>query len=142
MNKVLIAWSILILGLPFASSSAMAAITVIDPDAFAAGTVLNNAYPGVTLTALGEPGVLSNSDVIAVASANASTGSHVFGPSGGLVSTAWGNGFYEWLRADFADGATWVSLDFIADDASDGNAELKAYDSGGTLRVKLGDLSA
>jgi hypothetical protein len=54
-------------------------IVTVDPDAFPAGTVLNNAYPGVTLTALGDPGVLTNSNVVAITSAYASTGSNIFG---------------------------------------------------------------
>ena len=61
------------------ATASVAMADIIDPDAFPPGTVLNNAYPGVTLTALGDPGVLLNSDVVATPSAYASTGPNVFG---------------------------------------------------------------
>jgi len=115
------------------------AVVIVDPDAFPGGTVLNNAYTGVTLTALGDPGVLLNSDVVAIASANASTGSNVFGNNDVQgFNDCWGDGYYDWLRVDFARDATWVALDFITNDAGDGNAELKAYDSGGNLVASAG----
>jgi hypothetical protein len=103
----------------------------VDPDAFPAGTVLNNAYPGVTLTALGEPGVLPNSNVVAIASVYASTGSNVFGDTETGNPESWGNGSYDWLRVDFAGGASKVSLAFITNDEGDNNAVLRAYDING-----------
>jgi len=109
----------------------MAVITV-DPDAFAPGTVLNNAYAGVTLSAHGDAGVLTNSDVLAIASPYASTGSNVFGDNEAGNMDSWGNGAWDYLRADFSAGALWVSLDFITNDAGgDSNAELIAYNSSG-----------
>jgi len=81
-------------------------VGVVDPDAFPAGTVLNNAYTGVTLTALGDPGVLLNSDVVARASTYASTGSNVFGDNEPGNLDSWGDGSYDYLRVDFAIGAT------------------------------------
>ncbi len=113
-------------------SMATADLVVVDPDAFAAGTVLNNAYSGVTLTAHGDPGVLSNSNVVAVASSLASTGGNIFGNTETFDPDSWGNGNWDYLRADFDAGALWVSLDFISNDSGgDINAELVAFDSAG-----------
>jgi len=133
MMKKLIVCAIAV-GILLANSTAMAAITVtVDPDAFAAGTVLNNAYPGVTLSALGDAGVLTNSDVLAIDSPYASTGSKVFGDNeSGNIASWWGDGGWDYLRADFSSGAMWVSLDFITNDSGgDNNAELIAYNSSG-----------
>lgn len=105
------------------------AVIIVDPDAFPAGTVLNNAYPNVTLTALGD---VPNADVLSVEDTYTSTGTRVFGHNGDFPSD-WGDGWDNWLRVDFAIGATEVSLDFIADDYPDENAVLSAYDPSGIL---------
>ena len=106
----------------------------VDPDAFPIGTVLNDAYPGVTLTAPGDSNVLPNSNVLALASQWVSTGSNAFGNSEPRRGDAWGNENFDYLRADFAMGALTVSLDFISnDDSGDQNAVLKAFDSLGVL---------
>jgi hypothetical protein len=111
----------------------------VDPDAFPDGTVLNNAFPGVTLTALVEPpGTLPNSEVLSIeAPAIASTGSRVFGNRELPVpplNTGWGNGNFDYLRADFATGAVSVSLDFISNDSGgDSNAVLNAFNSSDIL---------
>lgn len=102
----------------------------IDADGFADGTILNNAFPGVTLTALGDG--LANSNVLAESSLYSSTGSKVFSHTG-TIAPGWGDGIFEYLRVDFAAGATSVTLDFIADDSLDNNPILNAYNSSGTL---------
>jgi hypothetical protein len=99
----------------------------VDPDAFPAGTVLNNAYPGVTLTALGD---VVDSYVLSYTSSLATTGDRVFGMTGG--DYLWGDGNYDYMKAAFASGAVQVSLDFIADDY-DENATLVAYDAIGNI---------
>lgn len=125
--------------LVFVLAPSAMAMMMVEPDAFAPGTVLNNAYPGVTLTALGEPGVLLNDHVVAIASPYASTGSNLFGNDDARTfPDSWGDGYYDWFRADFAAGALWVSLDFGTNDSGDNNAELKAYDIGGNLVASAG----
>jgi hypothetical protein len=106
--------------------------TVIDPDSAPAGTILNNYFTGVTLTALGDPGVLSNSNVYSLTDTYATTGTRVFGDTSGSP-TYWGNGSYSYLRADFLGGTTRVWLDFAANDSLDNNAFLQAFDSSNNL---------
>lgn len=117
------------------STPAMGVITV-DPDAFSAGTVLNNAYPGVTLTALGWTDFAMTNpigpNVLSTTSGRASTGTRVFGHTGSNPP-GWGDGIWEYLRVDFAVDATWVSLDFIADNTNDNDAILEAYDASNNL---------
>ena len=107
----------------------------IDPDAFAGETVLNNAFPNVVLTAEGDN--LVNANVLALESEWTSTGASVFGHTSPEYfpedRLQWGNGFGNWLRVDFAVGATSVSMDFIADDSDDENALLRAFDAQGGL---------
>lgn len=111
---------------------------VVEPDAFAVGTNISNAFPGVTLSAVG-PGwsnpsgaVFSVDPTIYPYPFNASTGALVFGSDDGLHPQRWREDGWLQLRADFASPANSVSLDFIGDNASD-FGELHAYDSGGTL---------
>lgn len=113
--------------------SIASAITIVDPDAFAAGTELTNAFPGVTLTTRDDLAPGNNSrDVTSETNVLATTGSRVFAHDSG--NTAWGNGIFEFLRADFAGGASQVSLDFFANDSGgDTNAQLLAFDSSDTL---------
>lgn len=104
---------------------------IIDADAFPAGTVLTNSFPGVTLRTLDEaaPGV-NPRDVTSGNASNATTGSRAFAHDG--TNTSWGNGSFEFFRADFLNGARSVSLDFYSDDAppsaGDFRAELLAFD--------------
>jgi hypothetical protein len=106
--------------------------TVIDPDSAPAGTILNNYFTGVTLTALGDPGVLSNSNVYALTETYATTGTRVFGDTSSSP-TYWGDGSYSYLRADFLGGTTAVWLDFAGNDSVDNNAFLQAFDSSNNL---------
>lgn len=119
-----------VVGMIMLGSVAVHAQVVVDPDAFPAGTVLNNAYPGVTLSAMGP--AVPNDEVLALVSGSASTGSLVFGNNEPGNENSWGDGGWDYLRADFAAEAIWVELDFASNDAGgDNNAELIAYDSWG-----------
>ncbi len=109
------------------------AMITADPDAYPVGTQLNNAFAGITLTALGSA---TNSDtrVLSYTSAYASTGTLVFGdPGESLNPTTWGNGGWDYLRVDFSQQATNVLLDFIANDSSDRNPVFEAYNSSDVL---------
>lgn len=122
-----------IAGLTLVISPAARAMITVEPDAFPVGTVLNNAYPGVTLTALG-PATGGDTRVLAYTHSLASTGTLVFGDPGETFNqTSWGDGNWDYLKADFAVGATTVSLDFISDNHSDANPVLAAYDSSNNL---------
>lgn len=112
----------------FCASVAMG-VTIVDPDAFPAGTDITNAFPGVTLTTRDgvAPGANSRS-VTSDFDALASSGTRAFAHDGG--DTTWGNGQFEILRADFIGGASLVSLDFFANDAGgDTNAQLLAFNA-------------
>jgi len=127
-----LAASIALISVGFLGAEAAAAV-VVDPDAFPDGTVINNSFAGVTLTAMGS---VSGPNVLSLNSGLASTGVRVFGFVDDYPvanSVLWGDGTIEELRADFAAGATSVSLDFIADDSSDENAELKAFNASDVL---------
>jgi hypothetical protein len=107
---------------------AVAAI-IVDPDASPAGTDITNSFPGVTLTTRDglAPGTNSRAVTSAI-DALATTGTRVFAHDSG--NTTWGDGTFEFLRADFAGGATSVSLDFFANDSGgDRNAELLAFNA-------------
>ena len=71
------------------AAEAKASLIVVDADAFPAGTVLNNAFPDVTLTAIGDSGVLANDNVLSATSPDATTGSRVFADTSGSP-TSWG----------------------------------------------------
>jgi hypothetical protein len=110
------------------SQPAPAAI-IVDPDAFPAGTDITNSFPGITLTT--RDGLAPGTNSRAVTSSTdplATTGTRVFAHDSG--NTTWGDGTFEFLRADFAGGATLVSLDFFANDSGgDHNAELLAFNA-------------
>jgi hypothetical protein len=114
-------------------SSDVAAGIIVDPDALAPGTILTNAFPGVTLTT--RDGVAPGTDPRAVTgevAAGASTGQLGFAHDSG--NATWGNGTFEFLRADFAAGARSVSLDFFSNDPDgDTNAQLLAFNSANLL---------
>lgn len=107
------------------SANAQAAPVSIDADAFAAGTVLNNAFVGlgVTLSAFGSS---TDGNVYARSSALASTGAHVFGNSSPF-DPLWIPGGRS-LRANFLAGTTSASIDIIADDSSDAG-RVEFYDA-------------
>ncbi|MBN2293880.1 MAG: hypothetical protein JXM70_15740 [Pirellulales bacterium] len=115
------------------------AIITVNPDAVAAGTVITNFFTDVTLSTRDGLAPGSNArDVTAEASPLAKSGSNIFAHDSG--TTAWGNGAFEFLRADFVGGARQVWLDFAANgDEGDEHAQLLAFDNGGTL---VDDISA
>ena len=123
----------------FMACSANAAVTVVvDPDAFAVGTDISNAFAGVSLSAVG-PGwdgttpsnVLSIDPLAHAEPFNASTGALVFGHRG-MFPSLWREAGLLQLRADFAGVVTDVHLDFIGNNSSD-FGQLLAYDAGGML---------
>lgn len=98
----------------------------VEPDDFSAGSVLNNAIPGVTLS-----NPLGGTDVVAeTASFGAPTGSLVFSPGPGNAA-GWSDGADE-LRADFDNLTSFVSIDVGSDDSSDVGF-LRAYDASNNL---------
>jgi hypothetical protein len=115
-----------------ASCGASAALITVDPDSFPAGTILNNAFSGVTLTAL-DGGNLESPNVLSAPSPFASTGTRVFADTDGASPTSWGDGSFSYLRADFAGGTTTVLLDFVADDLYECYPFLRAFDSSNNL---------
>jgi len=95
----------------------------VDADAFAPGTILNDAFGGITLT-----DVQGDSNVWSAQSGAATTGTHVFGDASD--DHDWDAGEF---RVDFVDGpALWVSIDAIADGPDD-YGRLEAYAADGSL---------
>jgi len=120
-------------------------IITIDPDAAVSGTVLTNYFSGVTLTTRDGLAPGSNSrDVTAEAdSGAATTGANAFAHDGG--NTGWGNGLFEFFRADFVGGASQVWLDFKSNDSGgDNNAQLLAFDASDSLigSINVGNVPA
>lgn len=124
-----------------ALTSTASAIT-IEPDAFADGTDLSTAFPGVTLSTVYSDGTVASPSVFSRVSAEASTGTRVFGRTDAPIfhsgTLTWGSSFFEFLRIDITGGATSASIDFIANaDSSKGeddrNPVLAAYDAAGNL---------
>ncbi|KKN76798.1 hypothetical protein LCGC14_0366650 [marine sediment metagenome] len=101
----------------------------VEPDDFPAGTVLTNAFDGVTLTIEGYAGVVTS-----VASDYSSTGARVFGHD---YMDYW-NHYYEWLRADFHTPVAEFSIDIIGND-NDDPAIVRAYDAGYNLLEEVID---
>jgi len=99
---------------------------VLEPDAYAAGAILNTVHPQAVLSLSGDPGGY------VIASSNGSQ--KVFGSRGSFGTKAtwetgtWGLG----LRVDFTTPATAVRLDAIGTATSD-RARLDAYDQFGVL---------
>lgn len=101
----------------------------VEPDDYAAGTVLNTIQSGVTLSTVGPSA--TSSDVTSVNSSWTSTGSRAFGNQNGY---GWyGTSFV--LRADFDSPVSQVELDLISDDSSD-YGYLEAYNSLNELLVQ------
>ncbi len=101
-------------------------LVAAEPDTFAAESVIDTAFPGVTLS----ENVGSGNIFAAAAGYGAPTGANVFAP-GATAANGFRGGDAE-LRADFAIPQTFVLIDVGSDDASD-LAWLRAYDSSGTL---------
>lgn len=109
------------------------AATTVDPDAFADGTDISNAFAGVTLTTVFTGAdvndITGTGSVFSVSDPGASTGARAFGQSSS--NSTWGNGLFEYLLATFDAPVTSVSLDFFANDTSDSNPQLLAFDAMG-----------
>lgn len=103
------------------------ALLFADPDAFASGTDLTNAFSGLTLSDAGtSPYAEVTSALSGVFTATtgdyAPTGNRVFGPGD------W-NATSKMFKAAFASSVTSVSLDFGPNDDNDPNAYIEAYDA-------------
>jgi hypothetical protein len=94
--------------------TASAGLISVDADAFAAGSTLNNAYGGISLSAFGSG---TDGNVYARSSTFATTGSNVFGNSSSFDPLWIANG--RALRVDFGQATDFVSIDFIANDSND-----------------------
>src|SRR6056297_78795 len=101
----------------------------IEPDQFASGDELTNAFSGVTLSVVDSDGRTSTGETVrAQSSGLASTGNLVFARG---TSTTF-NSSSSWLRADFDLPTAEVSIDVIGDDSNDPGI-LQAYDASGNL---------
>ena len=136
-----VGWALVIglLAMAMFAGAARAVPIVADPDSFAVGTDISNAFPGVTLSAVGRGWNNSTGRIIAVDPLTnqsepfaASTGKLVFGTDDGSYPHLFREAGFMQLRADFADPTNNVSLDFIGNDASD-TGLLEAYDESGNL---------
>jgi hypothetical protein len=102
----------------------------VEPDSFAAGTVLNTIIPQATLHAIGSTGAdLAPNTVLSSTGAFASTGTRVFGSSVG--GTIWTDDDFR-LRIDFTAPVSSVSIDAISDDTLD-VGRLEIYNSSNVL---------
>jgi hypothetical protein len=115
----------LALGL-FATGTASAALIVVDPDAFAGGTNISNSFTNVTLSGPGQ----GDPNVYSLVSGLASTGTRIFGS--GSNGIEWGDGFNAGMRADFAGGTNFVSIDIIGNDGFD-VGQLQAFNAANIL---------
>lgn len=121
------------------------ALTIVDPDAFADGTDISNAFPGVTISAIGHDVDVSGSvfsvnpsDGSYATDFNASTGTQVFGHDAILSGNALGNVWWRddapspevILRFDFLLPTDFVSIDVIGTDLPDWGL-MKVYDTEG-----------
>jgi protocatechuate 3,4-dioxygenase beta subunit len=112
--------------------------STFEPDNYANNQVLNHAFPGVTLTFLGD----STSSVVALPTpAGSAGGARVFGETtGGFYSPEFyndpgGGGSSWWLRIDFASPVSSVSIDAIGTSRFSRQARglLRVYNAAGQL---------
>lgn len=120
-------------------SAHAAPIVTVDPDAFAVGTILDHAYPGVTLSVVGVP---SRSVVRWMGSPPSTAGTSrrldhwysalfpLLGPEHPTATVQGWEADLRTLRIDFHTPTDFVSIDFIA---ADDRGTLSAYDAGGTI---------
>jgi hypothetical protein len=121
------------------SGAAEAALITIDPDAFAAGTLLTNAFPGLTLRSIGagfdgdsDADIYGRDPLAFLEPYNASTGGLVFGTNDPDYPHLFGGTGAATFRVDFASPVSLVRLDGISNDESDA-ARLQAYNSSNVL---------
>ena len=130
---------LLLVGLTVVARGAAALSIVVDPDSYPSGTDISNAFPGVTLSAIGPGWSNPSGSVFSVDPSThptepftASTGTQSFGTDDGLYwHIFYVPGWLE-LRVDFALSAGQVTVDFISNNSAD-SGYLRAYDSGGSL---------
>jgi hypothetical protein len=106
------------------SVSVSAILVTIDPDEFASGTDISNAWSGITLSSGGTASGLNGKVYTATATSSyATTGNLVFahnrirGTSPDLWLNTDTNGYY--LRVDFATPTNRILIDFISDGGTD-----------------------
>jgi hypothetical protein len=121
-----------------AMALAQAAPVVVDPDAFAPGTNISNAFAGVSLSAVGG-GFGAGPAVFAIDSASqpnepftASTGRLVFGTNSQTFPHLFREPTFLALRVDFATATDAVWIDFISNDGAD-TGFLQAFDAADNL---------
>jgi hypothetical protein len=121
------------------ASTTKAVVVTIDPDDFSNGTDISNAFPGVTLSAVGSMAGLNGIVYSRTAPAHASTGTNVFGNSlsgtdsdGNLWNECWKRNNVR-LRADFDNLANYVTIDIISNDIGTDCGALEVYDSDDNL---------
>lgn len=121
-----------------AMTLAHAAPVVVEPDAFAPGTDLSNAFAGVTLSAVGL-GFGGGPAIFAVDSLSqpnepftASTGRLVFGTNSPSFPHLFREPGFHALRVDFAAPTDAVWIDYISNDGAD-TGFLQAFDAADNL---------
>jgi hypothetical protein len=103
-----------------------AVLFTADPDNFAAGTNISNAYPGIALISVGagydgdfDPNIFARNPLNHPEPINASTGQHVFGTNDAQFPASFGGFGGAVLRVDFTVPTNLVRLDAIGNDPSD-----------------------
>jgi len=133
-----ITWKcVLIVGFCCCISTAQAGLITADPDSFANGSVLNSAFPGLTLSAAGGFSGTDGNVYARANSSHSSTSPNVFGNTWTFGNTEWGEdnppgSNQPELRIDFALPASSVSIDAIGD-AFNSKGRLEAYDAANNL---------
>ncbi|QDU39330.1 PEP-CTERM motif protein [Maioricimonas rarisocia] len=111
-----------------------AGLVIVEPDDFAAGTNISNAFAGVTLSAVGTQ--TGGVDVFSVAGPHASTGSFVFGHDPTVLDPFdWTRLFdYAQLKATFYKPTDFVSIDIVGLNSTSSffSGRLQAFNSSGT----------
>lgn len=116
----------------FLISDSVADDFVLEPDDFAVGTILNNAIPEATLTAIDPNGVVRGDVVSRNGEGFASTGSRIFGHTVNYAGGLFWAAESVLLRCEFISLTSTVTLDIIPDDTND-PAFLRAYGCAGEL---------
>lgn len=124
-------------GMFLTASTVNAAPILVDADAFAAGTNISAAFPGVTLSAVGGgfssgPSIFAVDPLAGAEPFTASTGRLVFGTDSASFPHLFREPGFLNMRVDFASPTNFVSIDYISNDAAD-TGFLRAFDSGNNL---------
>lgn len=124
-----------VVGMLTFAGAASAALITVDPDAYAAGTDISNAFSGVTLSASGPGWSNPGTNIFSVDPStqpaepfNASTGSLSFGTQDGLFPHLFREPTHLHMRVDFAVQTDFVSIDFISNNGDD-QGFMSVYDS-------------